>query len=232
LRIRSLFGRRPSAAMIVSTTALFVSLGGVGYAASSLPYGSVGTAQLQHSSVTHSKLRFSAVNYQDIVPGSVGAVRANLGQLQARVNGTCASGEAIGAVDQAGKATCNPARPAEYGTTATVAVPGAATAVASLTLPAGSSYMTFANPTATVTSTTAQEVHVNCVLTVGPNTQTRSATVATTADGDAHAVSSPLMVAGPAGTATVNCNRTPVGPTSPTVSVTSAINALQTSSNN
>jgi hypothetical protein len=233
LRIRSLFGRRPSAAMIVSTTALFVSLGGVGYAASSLPASSVGTAQLQHSSVTHSKLRFGAVNYQDIVPGSVGTVRANLGQLQSRVNGTCATGEAIGAVDQAGKATCNPARPAEYGTTGTVTVPGAATAVASLTLPAGSSYMTFANPTATVKSTSAQDVNVTCTLTLGANTQTRSASVSTPADGSAREVSIPLMVAGPAGAAAVSCQDTTSGGTPPaTVSVTSAINGLQTSSNN
>jgi hypothetical protein len=218
--------------MIVSTTALFVSLGGVGYAASSLPASSVGTTQLQHSSVTHSKLRFSAVNYQDIVPGSVGAVRANLGQLQSRVNGTCASGEAIGAVDQAGKATCNPARPAEYGTTATVVVPGAATSVASLTLPAGSSYMTFANPTASVKSTTAEDVNVTCTLTLGANTQTRTASVTTPADGTASSVSIPLMVAGPAGSASVSCQHATTGKTTATVSVTSAINALQTSSNN
>jgi hypothetical protein len=218
--------------MIVSTTALFVSLGGVGYAASSLPSGSVGTAQLQHSSVTHSKLRFNAVNYQDIVPGSVGVVRANLGQLQARVGGTCAAGQAIGAVDQAGKATCNPARPAEFGTTGTVTVPTAATAVASLTLPAGSSYMAFANPTATVKSTSAENVDVTCSLTLGANTQTRTASVTTAADGSSRAVSIPLMVAGPAGAAAVSCQQaTPAGGTPATVSVTSAINSLQTSSN-
>jgi hypothetical protein len=233
LRIRSLFGRRPSAAMIVSTTALFVSLGGVGYAASSLPASSVGTVQLQHSSVTHSKLRFGAVNYQDIVPGSVGSVRANLGQLQARVGTSCPSGQAIGAVDQAGKVTCNPARPAEFGTTGTVTVPGAATPVASLTLPAGSSYMTFANPTATVKSTTAEAVNVTCSLTLGANTQTRSASVTTAADGSSRDVSIPLMVAGPAGSAAVSCQHATSGGSTPvTVSVTSAINGLQTSSNN
>jgi hypothetical protein len=218
--------------MIVSTTALFVSLGGVGYAASSLPSNSVGTAQLQHGSVTHSKLRFDSVNYRDIVAGSVGTVRANLGQLQARVGGTCASGQAVGAVDQAGKVTCNPARPAEYGTTGTVTVPGAATSVASLTLPAGSSYMTFANPTATVKSTSAEDVNVTCTLTLGANTQTRSASVTTAADGSSRDVSIPLMVAGPAGSAVVSCqDATPGGTTPATVSVTSAINGLQTSSN-
>ncbi|MGB9183872.1 MAG: hypothetical protein WCB67_07380 [Solirubrobacteraceae bacterium] len=219
--------------MIISTAALFVSLGGVGYAASSLPYGSVGTPQLQHSSVTHSKLRFDSVNYRDIVAGSVGTVRANLGQLQARVGGTCASGQAVGAVDQAGKVTCNPARPAEYGTTATVTVPTAATNVASLTLPAGSSYMAFANPTATVKSTSAEDVNVTCTLTLGANTQTRTATARAAADGSSRSASIPLMVAGPAGSAVVSCQQAiPAGGTPATVSVTSAINGLQTSSNN
>ena len=212
--------------------ALFVSLGGVGYAATSLPAGSVGTAQLQHGSVVHSKLRFDAVNYKDIVPGSVGVVRANINQLQARVVGTCAAGSAIGAVGSAGKVTCNPALPSEFGTSGTATVPGAAISVASLTLPSGPSYMTFANPTATVTSRSVEDIQVSCTLTVGANTQTRSASVTTAADGSSHEVSIPLMVAGPAGTAAISCQRSASGTAPATVSVTSAINALQTSSNN
>jgi hypothetical protein len=237
----SLLRRRPSAATAIALIALFVSLGGVGYAAVSVPDNSVGTNQLQQSSVTHSKLRFGSVSYQDIQPGAVGRVRANLAQLQARVNGICASGQAIGAIDSTGNVTCNPARPSEFGSTGTVTVPGvagsgsgpgAATGVASLTLPVGSSYMTFANPTVTVKSTAAQDVEVSCVLTVGANTQTRSVSVAVPADGTTREASVPLMVAGPAGTATVSCQQSATGTGTPTVSVTSAISALQTSSNN
>jgi hypothetical protein len=221
MRIKSLLSRRPSPAMGVALTALFVSLGGVGYAASSLPAGSVGTAQLQHSSVVHSKLVFGSVSYQDIQPGAVGVRRANLNQLQERVLGTCATGSAIGTVQNNGQVNCNAARPAEFGTTATVSVRAALTRVDNLTLPAGSSYMTFANPN--VTNPSANAENVTCTLTLGANKQTAIAHVAA---GGSESI--PLQVAGPAGTANVSC-QSPAGFTS---SVTSAINALETSKNN
>jgi hypothetical protein len=56
MRIRSLLRRRPSAPLVVSAVALFVALGGVGYAATQLPPNSVGTAQLQNASVTNWKI--------------------------------------------------------------------------------------------------------------------------------------------------------------------------------
>ena len=48
--------RRPSPAMCVALIALFVALGGTGYAAISFPRDSVGTAQLQNGAVTKSKI--------------------------------------------------------------------------------------------------------------------------------------------------------------------------------
>jgi len=222
LRLRSIRRRRPSAALVISVVALFVALGGVGYAAVGVPFNSVGEAQLQHSSVTHSKLRFDAVNYQDIVPGAVGRVRANLGQIQARVNGTCAAGTAFGAVGPTGNALCNPARPSEYGAIGTQTV-NAATTVASVTLPAGSSYLAFANPSASVGKTASAPVDVTCTLTVGDAKQSVTSTVAPGAT-----ESLPLQVAGPAGTAAVSCSTaggTPAG-------VSSSVNGIQTSSNN
>lgn len=48
--------RRPSPAMCVALIALFVALGGTGYAAISLPRDSVGTAQLKDGAVTRSKI--------------------------------------------------------------------------------------------------------------------------------------------------------------------------------
>lgn len=220
--------------MGVSLVALFVSLGGVGYAATQLPSNSVGPAQLKSNAVTNSKIRDSAVTYKKIEPGSVGTVRANTNQLQARVQGTCSSGQGIGAIDSTGKVTCNAALPAEFGTTNnSAAVTGSATSVTSVNLPAGASYLALANPTATVTSGAApQRVNVSCTLTVGSNTQTRSATVTTTGTaGDTTSQSIPLQVAGPTGTSSVSCVATPVTGTLPTTSVTSAINAVQTASN-
>lgn len=222
MRNMSLHRRRPSAATAISLIALFVSLGGVGYAAVSVPDNSVGTAQLRHSSVTHSKLRFNSVSYQDIQPAAVGRVRANLNQLQARVGTTCAPGGAIGSIDSAGKVNCNPARPAEFGTTATVTVPAALTSVADLNLPSGSSYLALANPSASVPASAPAPAQVTCSLTLGANKQTRTATVRA---GETESI--PLQVAGPAGPANVSCQST--GAPS---SVTAAINAVETSANN
>ena len=221
MRKNFLPSRRPSGAMLVALTALFVSMGGVGYAASTLPVNSVGTAQLQHSSVVHSKLRFNSVSFQDIQPASIGLRRADLNQLQERVGQTCSAGNAIGAIANNGTVTCNAARPAEYGTTATVTVPTALTQVAKETLPGGSQYLALANPAVTNASKTAPE-EVRCSLTVGPNKQTASATIPS---GGSESI--PLQVAGPAGTASVSCSSS--GGAS---SVTAAINAIATSASN
>ncbi len=48
---------RPSPAMVVACLALAVSLGGVGYAAVTLPKNSVGTVQLKNGAVTSKKVR-------------------------------------------------------------------------------------------------------------------------------------------------------------------------------
>jgi hypothetical protein len=48
--------RRPSAALVVSTIALIVALGGTSYAAMTLPLNSVGTKQLKNGAVTTKKL--------------------------------------------------------------------------------------------------------------------------------------------------------------------------------
>jgi hypothetical protein len=225
--------RRPSAAIVISVAALFMSLGGASYAAF-IPNGSVGTAQLQNNAVTNSKIRDNAVNYKKILPSSVGIVRANTSQLQVRVGGTCGANTAIGSIDQAGKVTCNPTPGAEFGATGTATPGSSSTRIASTTLPAGSTYLAFANPNATVTNTsTATDVTITCTLTVGSNTQTRAATVETgTTAGTVHNVSIPLQQAGPAGASNVSCQASPSGGTSPTVSVTSSLNAIQTASNN
>jgi hypothetical protein len=224
LRLKSLMSHRPSAAIVISSAALFMSLGGVGYAAISIPKNSVGSSQLKNNAVTYKKIN----------PGSVGLVRANTNQLQARVSGTCATGTAIGTINQVGKVTCNNALPSEFGTTNNTATvtPTAAT-VTTVALPAGASYLAFANPEATVTSgATPQRVTVSCTLTVGSNTATRSAVIETTnTPGDTSTASIPLQATGPSGTGTVSCTNSVPSGTAPATSVTSAINAIQTASN-
>jgi hypothetical protein len=235
LRLKSLMSRRPSAAIVISSAALFMSLGGVGYAAISIPNNSVGAAQLRTNAVTNSKINNGAVSFKKIQPGAVGLVRANTGQLQVRVSGTCASGTAIGTINQVGKVTCNNALPSEFGTTNnTAAITSTAATVTSVALPTGASYLAFANPAATVTSgATAQRVTVTCTLTVGSNTVTRSAIIDTTGTpGDNSTASIPLQAAGPSGTGAVSCTNSVPGPgAAPTTSVTAGINAIQTASN-
>ena len=234
MRLKSLMQRRPSAAIVISSVALFMSLGGVGYAAISIPNNSVGTSQLRNNAVTESKIRNEAVTFRKIRPGAVGIVRANTGQLQVRVSGTCASGSAIGTINQVGKVTCNNTLPSQFGTTNNSATLGSgATSITSVALPAGASYLAFANPTATVTSgAAAQHVTVSCTLTVGSNTATRAVTLDTTGtSGQTTAGSIPLQAGGPSGTSSVSCTDSVTGGgTAPTVSVTSAINAIQTAS--
>src|SRR5580700_6765948 len=143
MRTRSLLRRRPSAAIVIASAALFVSLGGVGYAAITLPAGSVGSAQLRNGSVSYTKIRTNSVGWQ----------RANLTTLQMRVSGTCSAGSAVGSIGQYGTVGCNPSAPSEFGTTNnTASVSSTATTITSETLPSPASYLAFANPTATVTS--------------------------------------------------------------------------------
>jgi hypothetical protein len=235
--LKSLMRRRPSAAIVISCVALFMSLGGVGYAAISIPNNSVGAAQLKSNAVTNSKINNGAVSYKKIQPGAVGLVRANTGQLQVRVSGACQTGSAIGTINQVGKVTCNNALPSEFGTTNNTATLGTgATSITSVALPTGASYLAFANPSVTVTpDSTAPPQHdvVTCTLTVGSNTASRAITFDTPLNsGTAHTASFLLQGAGPSGTGSVSCSSTTTGGgTAPAISVTSAINAIQTASN-
>lgn len=241
MRLKSLMSRRPSAAIVISSAALFMSLGGVGYAAISIPNSSVGTPQLKNNAVSSNKIKNEAVTYKKIRPSSVGLVRANTRQLQARVSGTCATGTAMATINQVGKVTCNNALPAEFGTTNNTAKLGTgSTPISNVALPAGSSYLALANPSVTVTpDATAQAQHdtVTCTLTVGSNTETRSVTLDTPATSTTSQTAAfSLQAAGQSGTSSVSCTSTTTGSgtgstASPTINVTSAINAIQTASN-
>ena len=251
MRLPSLFRRRPSASMVVSVTALFVALGGVGWAAVALPANSVGTPQLQNASVTNHKLlngavgnfklAFGAVGARKLANGAVGTSQINANQVQARVTGTCSAG-AIASIDSAGKVQCVAAPPQEFGTSTTTAVTvpkgTTPTPITTKSLPGNSSYLVSANPYVQISGTTpAQGVEVDCTLSVGPTstaTQTRSYTVALGADNQASSI--PLVVTAPSNpnaiTATVSCAKTFSGTTEPKVAVSTSINAIQTASNN
>jgi hypothetical protein len=63
--------RRPSPGMVVGLTALFVALGGTGYAAVVLPAHSVGTRQLKRNAVVSSKVRDFSLLRRDFKRGQL-----------------------------------------------------------------------------------------------------------------------------------------------------------------
>lgn len=64
---------RVSFANVVSSLALFVALGGTGYAAVALPNNSVGTSQLKKSAVTSAKIRDRSLKAVDFAAGQIPA---------------------------------------------------------------------------------------------------------------------------------------------------------------
>ena len=221
--------RRPSPAIVISSIALFMSLGGVGYAATQLPPNSVGTSQLRNGAVSFTKIQ----------PGAVGNVRANVRQLQERIWKVCGTNQVMFGAERNGDPKCTNSMPAQVGTTSnTAALPATntSTAVATANLTSGTNYLGLANPMVTVTpakgATGSQTASVSCTLTVGGNTSTRNITVSTPNGADAGSGALPLQLTGTGGTVAVSCAGKPVGlatgQTAPTVSVTSAVNAIQT----
>lgn len=255
MKFRTLTSRRPSASLVLSSAALFMSMGGVGVAATGMigtnqirndavtfrkiAPNSVGRVRLANHGVVSSKIARDAVTYQDIQPNAVGAVRANVNQLQVRVKGTCAPGSAFATVDNKGAVTCNATAPEEYGTSSTakpVTVNGTAAATGSVALPAGPSYLGFATTRLTATSgAKAVTVTAKCTFTVGASTVSRTVKLNTSGTtGDTTSAMIPMeQLAGAAGTATVACTASvPSGDTLPAVTGTSAINAIATAVNN
>jgi hypothetical protein len=76
--MKSFHLNRPSPALIISTVALLVALGGTGFAAFALPKNSVGSKQLKNGAVTNKKLRNAAVGTNQIANGAVTSSKMNL----------------------------------------------------------------------------------------------------------------------------------------------------------
>ena len=249
MRLKSLARQRPSVPMVVSFVALFVSLGGVGYAAVTLPKNSVGNAQLQNGSVGNWKLKSNAVGAKKIINGSVGAKQVNSSQLQLRVSSSCSSG-AISAVGLSGSVTCTPTLGNEYGSnTAATTLGTSATQVATQSLAAGSSYLVMAYPHAVIApGAVGQHVEVDCTLSVpsgsgtpppaNPTTTTKTLAVDVSSIAQLAAGTIPLVLPVASSTnvqpASVSCTDTAASPATPapTVKVDTTISAIQTAGNN
>lgn len=246
MSLRSLPRRRPSAALVVAFLALFVALGGAGWAALRIPPHSVGNVQLQNFSVGNAKLRPNSVGASKIIPGSVGTRQVNSSQVQLRVTGPCSVG-AIQSIAAAGNVTCTPVLPNEYGTqAATVAVQPSGTQVQSVSLPASStvdSYLVFGNVRWSISEDTAaaQTVDLRCTLLSGSDGNGGEVIAQLTSDQMTQLGTIPIVVpvkaSPPSQTAAITCGyvATPVGAgpaPAPAVTVNATINAIQTASNN
>jgi hypothetical protein len=243
MSLRSLLHRRLSAPMVVSFLAMFVALGGAGWAALRVPPNSVGTAQLQNFSVSNPKLRPNAVGSAKIIPGAVGARQVNPSQVQLRVTSSCLIG-AIQSLTISGNVTCTPALPSEVGALPRGSTLGASQRqVAAVSLPAnqaGSSYLAIGSVQVTeVEGTAPQSVKVSCSMAIGAGSGTGGnfdanlgGSNATMASGTIPLVL-PISIAGSPQTLAINCAdlASPASP-APSVTVSATINAVQTAVNN
>ncbi len=185
---RKLAIRRPSAALVVAVIALFVALGGVGWAQFSVPNGSVGTAQLRNNAVTSAKiangsvgnfkLKFGSVGPRKLMNNAVGIDQINADQVQARVVESCQGAGAIATIATTGNVTCTSTPPQEFGsgTASPVTLGTGSATIVSKALPGGSSYLVFADPNVLINNVDknsvglpAQQVEVDCTLAVAPS---------------------------------------------------------------
>jgi hypothetical protein len=85
--LRRIVRGRLSYANVMSTVAVFIALGGVSYAAVTLPRNSVGTTQLKKNAVTNVKLGANSVTSGKVRNGSLLAKDFRVGQLTAGLPG-------------------------------------------------------------------------------------------------------------------------------------------------
>jgi hypothetical protein len=71
--MRKLSARRPSPALVISMVALFVAMGGTGYAALKLPKNSVGSKQIRTGAVGSSEVKNGSLTKKDFRAGQIPA---------------------------------------------------------------------------------------------------------------------------------------------------------------
>jgi hypothetical protein len=244
MTLRSLVRRRLSAPLVVSFIALFVALGGAGWAALRVPPNSVGTTQLQNFSVSNAKLRSNAVGPAKIAAGAVGARQVDSSQVQLRLTSSCPVG-AIQSISVSGNVTCTQVLPNEFGTTAPSTPVGTGNAFTTLITgmqlggaPGGNTYLVFGNVQWTISGTPSgpQSVDLKCGLQGSGNTAGESIAdldVSRTAQAGTIPIIAPATITGSHGMVPLTCGYTAQPSTpAPTVTATATLGALQTAANN
>lgn len=113
--------RLPGPALVISLVALFVALGGTGYAALRLPRNSVGTAQIRSGAVTGVKIRNGVVTAAKVKNGTLTGAKLR--------NGTVTAGK----IDVRGLTVPNATHSTEAVTAMTAATASTATTATSAT---------------------------------------------------------------------------------------------------
>lgn len=136
--------RPPSPAMCVALLGLTVALGGTTWAATSLPAGSVGTAQLKHDAVTGGKVKNHSLTGADIDKATLGQVPQARHAASATTATTADDAKHATAADSATRAKSADAAGTVYATHVVnfgqlmpPPTPTTATTIASLPVPAG-----------------------------------------------------------------------------------------------
>jgi hypothetical protein len=124
---------RPSPAMVVALLALFVAMGGTGYAVSKLPKRSVGPAQLRKNAVRSQHIKAGSITTAKLAKSTISSLRSPVA-APSIASGAAAAGAASGSNDRVAYADkagfADRAALAERATTAAVAAAADTTAVA------------------------------------------------------------------------------------------------------
>ena len=211
MRPKSLLRRRPSAAMVIAALALFVSLGGVGYAATLRQRQrrhAAAQERRRHQQQAEQQLRRRSGRSFPARSGSCGPIPTSCRSGSAAT--ARRSGDRHDREQRQGQLQQRAARPDRDDQQHRPPSRSSPATVDSTTLASGSSYLALANPTATVTgSGIDQRVNVSCTLTVGSNTETRGVTIDTGTSTSGTSVVDPAACRpAQAGTASVSCQTT------------------------
>src|SRR5688572_14070384 len=103
-RMSVLWKHRPSPAMIVAIVALFVAMGGTGYAVSKLPKGSVGAAQLRKNAVRSQHIKAGSITKAKLAQSTLSALAAPAGAQGPVTSSGVAAPDSVPYADRAGLA--------------------------------------------------------------------------------------------------------------------------------
>ncbi len=105
--------RQLTPSLVISVLALFVALGGTGYAITKLPKNSVGTKQIKNNAVVSSKVKDKSLLSKDFKPGQIPAGKQGATGATGATGDTGAAGSALAYAYVEGQASPPTVEPAK-----------------------------------------------------------------------------------------------------------------------